>query len=93
MNLPGGRTPENRCRQRSSAATFVGHFTDFLPGSACGVRLKALAFEGCFPEPKRTSLFPVIDGSAKAFLNQGLDGGLLLVGNLASLFQKRRMVF
>src|SRR5210317_270612 len=85
-NLRDGRTPEYWYRLQSSAATLIGHFTDFFPGSTECFRLKAIALESRHPEPKYTFLFPFVDGTPQTFLNQSLNACPLLVCNIACLF-------
>ena len=87
-NLRGGHIQESLCRQRSSAAAFITHIADLVPGSAFKVRLQAFTTESGLAQFKAFTLPVFGDDPAKTCLDKVFHGCMFLPGKLARLIKK-----
>jgi hypothetical protein len=86
--LRGVRKREDCCLQQSPAASFIAEITDAVPGCSLKVGLKSLSPECSLTEFEPPPPLAFGDDTTKTFFHKGFQRCILLVGQLASLFQK-----
>ncbi|MBP1733408.1 MAG: hypothetical protein H6Q55_3837 [Deltaproteobacteria bacterium] len=83
-NLPGVHKPEDCCRRRSCAPSFIAHVEDLVPGCPREVRLQTVSLETGLSESEAAAALPLGKSPTEAFFDNGLHGTLLLVRQLSN---------